>query len=202
MSTLDRRNQTPGAHAPLPVDYLKMVAEIFSENFSESLAELQKLQPGAAFEAHGAIYPDEVVLAVTLKFKDQIAANTVYASMDYDPRASVPSVQDLLGLGVDAIGTVLAHLLDPSRPGQLAQLVEQSLSALDEIPFEWSSLEVDKRRAYVKFDKSNPGLDQEAEDWLAKNDPEYQERKEADTRETEKLFVTGPKKGDGSDTVH
>jgi hypothetical protein len=53
-------------------------------------------------------------------------------------------------------------------------------------------MEVDRSRIYVKVDKSNPLMDELADEWLQKNDPDYRERLEAEEEETENLFVTGP----------
>lgn len=192
--------------SPLPVDYLRMVQELFTSHFDEGLKAFSKLKAEPRFEATGAIYPDEVVLSVSLGNEGVLAATTVHASCDFDPKASAPTVQDLLGACVDAVGGVFGELLDPKKPERLEQLADESLAALEDIPYDWTALEVEKRKVYLKVDKSNPSLDQMTEDWLAKNDPKYAEREEEEQKETEKLFFTGPKKGgedsEGSGTIH
>src|SRR4051812_33052638 len=88
----------------LPFDYLKLVNEVFTTNFNGGLEALKKVKPAKPrFEATGTVYPDEVILCVTLMHEGEIAATSVYASTDFDPKASAPTVQDLLAACVDAI---------------------------------------------------------------------------------------------------
>ncbi len=195
---MENRKQSALKSSDLPVDFLKMVAEVFTTNFDEGLKALEKINRGAAssFKAGGQIYADEIILTVTLLTENQIAATTAYASIDFDPKASSPTLQDQLALCVDALGGLFSVLMDPSKPEDLEKLANESLSALEDIPYDWTPVDVEKRKVFLKLDKSNPVLDQAADDWLAKNDPDYEERLKAEQLETEKLFVTGPKKGD------
>jgi hypothetical protein len=180
--------------SPLPVDYLKMVKEVFTSNFDEGLKALSKIKSKTEFHITGSIFLNELVLAASIIHKDQLSATTVYASADFDPKASSPTVQDLLGACVDAIGGILEQLLDPKDTRRLEQLADESLSALENVPFEWTSMKVDKHTLYVKIDKANPNLDQMADDWLSQNDPELAEREREEEEETEQLFVTGPRR--------
>ncbi|MGZ3709265.1 MAG: hypothetical protein ACXWPM_11045, partial [Bdellovibrionota bacterium] len=117
----------------------------------------------------------------------------IYASCDFDPKASSPTAQDLLGACVDATGGLWGQLLDPTNRKGLEQLADESLSALQNAPFEWASVDVDQYRVFLKVDKANPELDQRADEWLEKNDPEYHERQQREAEETAELFVTGAK---------
>ncbi len=174
----------------LPIDYAKMVNQVFSTNFDESLKMLTKKGGAkASFETHGRIYADEVILGISLLQEGQMAATTIYASSDFDPKASSPTIQDVLAALVDAAGSLYEQILDPKK---LDQLVEQSLSAMENVPFEWTAIQFDRHKIFLKIDKSNPQLDQMAEDWLEKNDPARKSAKDEEQAETEKLFVTGP----------
>src|SRR5258708_38683376 len=94
---MERRKQNAIKSSPIPPDYSKMVAEVFATNFDQALKELTKLKRGLVrFEVSGAIFADEVVLSVSLLIGAELAATTVYASVDYDPVASVPQIQELL----------------------------------------------------------------------------------------------------------
>src|SRR5262245_46910177 len=169
---MGRRKGEPPKFSPLPVDYLKMVCEVFTTNFDPGLKALRKLTQGdIAFEANGAIYSNELVLAVSLIEQDQIAATTVYASTDYDPKASSPTIQDLLSACVDGVGALFEQILSPDNKERLEQIASESLSSMDNVPFYWTEAKVDRFRIYLKVDKSNPRLDQMADDWLSKNDP-------------------------------
>ncbi len=185
---MERRKRTAGKSSPIPSDYSKMVADVFASNFDEGLKKIAKLKRGTAhFEVNGAIYLDEVVLSVSLLIGKELAATTVYASTDYDPRASVPQVQDLMAACVDAIGGIFAPLLIE----QTEALADQSLSALSKVPFHWTEVAVERFKVHVKIDKSNPNLDRLADDWLERNDPARKAEAEEEHRETEKLFMTG-----------
>ena len=192
----------PGSRSStLPLDYLQMVATVFSNHFDRGLKIYSKFKKGPRFEVNGEIYGNEIVLAVSLLSEGELAATTVYTSCDFDPKASAPNAQDLLAACVDAAGTLFGTLLDPENKDRIEQLAEESLSAMDNIPFEWAKVEVDGLRIFLKVDKSNPKLDELADEWLAKNDPGLRHLEELTRRETEKLFVTGEKAARGIDPL-
>ena len=191
---MERRKHTVSKATPLPSDYTKMVFDVFTSHFEEGLKAFEKLKPNTQFEVHGEIYGDEVLLGVSLVTEGQLAASTVLASSDFDPKASAPGIQDLLSACVDAIAAVYGTLLVADKPERLAQLADDSLSALEDVPFEWTSVESNKRQIFVRIDKSNPKMDAMADDWLSKHDPEAKEKESKDQKATEALFFTGPKK--------
>lgn len=202
---MNERRKAPGKAikgAPLPEDYLKMVGEVFSTNFDAPLQELRKSQPSARFVAQGTIYPDEICLAVSLAFEGQLAATTVRASVDYDPLASSPKVEELLAVCIDGIGSVFSELTDEEQPQRLEQLLDASASALENVPLEWAGIKIEKRSVFLIVDKSNLELDTAAEDWLAKNDPHYQENLEKEQAETEELFITGESARKKKESLH
>lgn len=181
----------------LPVDYLTMVTDVFTTNFDSVIKAISKTAgAGVHFEVNGSVFPDEIVLAVSLIIEGHLAATTVYASIDFDPKASAPTAQDLLAVCVDAAGAVFVKLTEDQKA--IEGLIQESLSAMKEIPFDWTPIEVERQRIHVKVDKANPKLDQLADDWLNRHDPEFQERQAKEQAETEKLFFTGPKSGSGS----
>jgi hypothetical protein len=196
---MERRRGAQTSSTPLPVDYIKMVTEVFTSNFDGGLQALTQASEGRAFfEASGAVYADEVVLCLSLQEEGQLAATTVYASSDFDPKASAPTVQDLLSACVDAVGALYAQLLDTNHPDRIEQLASHSLSAMDGVPFHWSEVRIDRYRIYMKVDKANPKLESEADEWLSKNDPDLKKLEEQNEEDAKNLFVTGPKKGSGS----
>ncbi len=178
----ERRNQDLNSTArpgELPVDFLKLVEETLSQALESGLAEIRKIHPLSEFKASGAIFGDEVVLSITLFHGEQVlSATTIHGSVDYQPSQEVPSLNDLLALCLDTIGSSFQHYLDPEFPERVAQVAQSSMSALEEAPFEWTPLKIQegqKITVHVKMDKSNPTLDRMAEEWLEKNDPNYQE---------------------------
>jgi len=199
---MERRkiSNLPARSSELPVDYLKMVREVFATNFDESLAKYSEFRgKPAQFDVTGAIYPDEILLVVSLVTEGELSPTTVHVSVDFDPKASSPTLQDLLERCVDGAGLCFSELLDVEKPEQLQMLAESSSAAFENIPLEWTSLKVEKNSVFVRVDRTHVGLDQMAEDWLAKHDPDYEERLREEHEETEDLFVTGEKarkKGD------
>jgi hypothetical protein len=205
---MERRKSSITKASPLPSDYISMVTEIFTTHFDAGLKILGESLTSPRFSATGEIFADEILVAVSLVSEGQLSATTVYASTDFDPKASAPTVQDLLGACVDAIGSIFGTLLDPKKPDQIALLAQESLSAMENIPFQWTSMESDQKQVFVKMDKANLEMDALTEEWLAKHDPEHLERQEKELKETEKLFFTGPKSksphqgGSGSGVAH
>jgi len=187
----------PGAKlkaSPLPDDYIKMVIDVFTGHFDEGLKLLEVHLPAPRFRATGALFPNEIILAVSLGHDEQLNATTVHVSADYDPKASSPNAQDLLAACVDAAGTVFGQFLDPKQPDKIDALAHASLAAFEGVPIDWTQVEVERIRLHVKVDKANPELDQMADDWLCKNDPDYEAHAKTEAVETEKLFVTGKSK--------
>jgi hypothetical protein len=182
-------------YSALPLDYTKIVNEVFKSNFDSNLKAFTKVAHGKSyFDVSGQIYANEVVIHVSLITEGQIAATTVTASCDFDPKASAPTVEDLLGAAVDTVGSLFQDLMDETNPKRLGQLADKSLSALENAPLDWTMFKLDRYKVYLKVDKSNPHLERLTEAWLEKNDPEYEARKAREAEETEKLFVTGKKK--------
>jgi hypothetical protein len=191
--------------AELPADYTKVVRDVYATNFADGLKILKKIQGAKnSFEVRGAIFVDEIVLAVSLVTDGLLPATTIHCSVDFDPKASSPTAQDLLNLCVDAIGALFATMLDATKPETIEKLAAGTLAAFEEVPFEWAKVEFEGRRVYLLVDKSNPTLDEMTDRWLAENDPESSLEEEEYEDETKDLFVTGAKarKGSGSGSLH
>ncbi len=203
---MERRLTSKTKSSPLPIDYLEMVTEIFSSHFDTGLKLYSEIRPNSHFQAFGEIFSNEIILAVSLICEGHLSATTVYASSNFDPQASAPTAQEILSACVDAIGTIYQPLLDPSHPEMVSHLAEESLSSLENVPFDWTLIEANQKQIYVKIDKSNPTLDGLADHWLRKNDPDLEKLESENQKETEKLFVTGPSKkptpGGGSGVIH
>ena len=192
---MDRRLGSESKGSALPIDFTRMVTDVFTSNFDSGLKVLQKFKSvPITFQVHGDVYTDEILLCVSLVFSGQLSATSVYASSDFDPKASSPTVEELLGSCVDGIGSIFGQLLTPTNKEKLEELAGESLAALDGMPFEWTPVEIEKRRIYLRVDRANPNLEKMADDWLKANDPELRTRKSKEDLETESLFVTGPKR--------
>jgi hypothetical protein len=202
------------AAGPLPVDFIRLVEETLTQGLEEGLSAIREIHPESGFHVGGAIYENEILLAITLtQGPSQISATTVFGSVDYDPNAEKPALMEILSACLDATGSVLQHYLDPAFPERIAQIADQSLGALEEAPFQWSPLKPEshpKIEVHVKIDKSNPVLDALTEEWLKKHDPEYREetvKNTEDKRKEEEDFlgerldaIQGRKSGRGGNT--
>jgi hypothetical protein len=190
--TFETRKQNlkvaPAKGSELPRDFLKMVEDVFSTHFADHLTRLSSIQKGPHFVAAGHVFLDEMVLAITLTFKNKLNATTLYASLDYDPQASQPTIQDLLNLAVDGLGATLQVLLPQSETPTEAEYepwLSQALSDFETGPLFWTQAEIEKRAIWYKLDKANTQLDSLADQWLKKHDPKYQENLEKEQEEVE-----------------
>lgn len=210
---IERRKTTSPATntgpTDLPVDFLKLVNETLAQTFQASLSILKNEFPETKFESGGYLLSDEIVLTATLNFgAENLAATTVYASTDFDPQ-NTTALEKALPICLDAVGSVFDFYMDPTFPERLKQLTESTLSALDEAPFEWTALEGLTPAVWVKMDKSNPRLDQLTQEWLKKNDPEYDKHHGSENEEEAESFLEerlealkGSKKGPTSGSLH
>ena len=201
---MERRNRPQPGTPPLvskgvalPVDYLKMVTEIFSTHFDAPLKLLVKNKRKARFSATGTIYPNEVLLSVSLIEEGVLSSTTAHASADFDPTANAPTAEELLASCVDALATAFAELLPEKKPEQILTLAETPLSAFEDIPFVWTPLTVNKRQIFLLVDKSNPDIEQMTEKWLAENDPNYLDEGEREQKSDEELLELRLQSGKG-----
>jgi hypothetical protein len=177
----ERRRQDPAKPAApaseLPIDFLKLVEETLIQALEPGLTEVKRIHPESTFKARGAIHGDEITLSITLTHGPNVlSATTAHGSVDYQPNQEIPSINDLLAICLDSLGSVFQFYLDPEHPDRISQIAESSLGALEEAPFDWTPFklnEAQKVTVHVKMDKSNPILDQMAEEWLKQNDPGF-----------------------------
>ncbi|MFZ9594805.1 MAG: hypothetical protein ACO3A2_01870 [Bdellovibrionia bacterium] len=197
---MNPRKMSVSKSSDLPEDYLKMISDVFHSHFEFGLKLYQQKRKDAFFKAQGAIYTQEICLSVSLVSKGSLAAETVYASCDFDPKASAPTAEELLSACVDAIGSVFNTLLDEKKPDQITELAEGSQEVLDPLPVHWTATEINKREIYIRFDRANPLIETLTEEWLKKNDPTWSESEKKTQKEMENLFFTGPKSPSSSKT--
>ncbi len=197
VATLERRKATnlPTKSSELPQDFLQMVREVLTAHFDEGLKALStpELCKEARFEVSGSIWPNELILSASIQGEGSMNATTVHASVDFDPKASSPTLQDLLNQCVDAIGGGFENLFGNRDKAHLEKIAHGSLADWEDVPFDWTRTEVEKKSVWIRMDKANLTLDKMADDWLSKNDPEFKQGAEEEQSETAELFVTGPK---------
>lgn len=214
----ERRKQKKNEPNPtnLPVDYLRMVQETVTQALDSGLNEIKKFHPISEFQAKGVLFEDEVIVALTLSHGPQtLTATTVYASADFNPAksAAIAAISELAEKGahspleltlaacVDSITSVFDHYLDPKFPERTEQLSQAALGALEEAPFDWTRFERVVPPIWVRIDKTNPALENLAEDFLRKNDPNF-DQLEVDSEEflAERLEAIKKAQGSGGGT--
>jgi hypothetical protein len=185
----------------LPLDYLKIVEETMLEALAPGLEELKKHHPICELKASGALYSNEVLMAITISHGEKsLVATTVYASADFNPMMQEPGIEVILNECLDSAGAILTHYLNPKHPDRISEFASASIGSLEDAPFEWSKADDTKVTVFVKIDKSNPALDSMADDWLKNNDPEFANRDETAEAEdflNERLEAIRKVKGGG-----
>lgn len=159
----------------LPKDFLKILTETFNEKFVIGLKMLEKTLKNPKFISSGKIFPSEMVVGVTLTSEGTTVGNTVWSSIDFDPSQKKPTPAEALNICADVAAAVMTQLFETPDVFNA-----QSLTVIDNVPFDWTLIEWEKSKVFVKFDKSNPVIDKIAEDWLKKNDPHWEKYQDED----------------------
>lgn len=205
-----------GPSTELPVDYVKQVQDVFTTQFDETLKVLKKLKYPCSIHASGEIYPEEIVLRISLLPDGKLAATTFHASHDYDPKASAPKAEEVLAACIDVVASYMVTKLDTEDEVALEKFVTTSLNELEDVPFDWTEVKAGRFKVYLRFDRAHPGIDKMTDEWLKKNDPDYEENLKKEEAEVVNVFkesddAAAPRNADlpddidddqGSGTIH
>ncbi len=178
---LERRKDTQLRAVKLPRDYLDLVEKIFHDNFKTKLNKENK----EMFLVFGEMYPDEVILAVSLKYPDSLFMTTCYASVDFPPKKVTKSeptavevkkddkpaqkpkdpqteqTEESVHLCVDAIASFFNTFFEEGRP----------LDYDNEYRQNWSLVELEKNKpVYLRINRDNLELDTQASELLEKDE--------------------------------
>ena len=173
---MDRRKDTPFQGTKLPAEYLKLVESVFNKNFAKQL--LKEKDSREIFVAHGEMYPDEVMLCISLKNQNTLRMTSCYASVDYPPpqlktEAGVPAkstsehVQLSVSQCVDGAASFFNTFFEEGRPLDFDEEYRQS----------WTAVELEKNlKVYLRINRDNPELELAADEIL-KQDAEVSKKK-------------------------
>jgi hypothetical protein len=166
---MDRRKDTNVKSVRLPKDYLSLVEEVFNKNFGPKL--LKEKGSRETFVAGGEIFPDELILVLSLKHPGNLRMTTCYASVDYPPAkmkktesgAPAPTSSEMVQVAVnqcvDAVASFFNTFFDEGRP------VDYDL----EYRQNWTAVEIEKNTfVYLKINRDNPELEAQADALLEK----------------------------------
>jgi hypothetical protein len=168
---MERRKDTPSKGEALPRDYLVLIEGIFDKNFSDQIKGKGKKRE--AFVVYGMIYPDEVVIAVSLKNPTNMHMTTCYGSMDFPPpsfitesgapASSSPSdaVQTAVNSCIDVIASFFQTYFEEERPVDYESEYRQ----------EWVPVDLEKTlRVFLRLNRDNLELEAASEQFLAEHD--------------------------------
>lgn len=124
----------------LPNELLTQVRSIFTESFQSHIGE-------SSIHAEGRIYPQEILMGVSLVPREGLKQSGFEISLPY--QKSKDNVLKLVHLALDAFGS----------------LFEQYFAADDdqEFPRIWQEAELDGRKIYFQYTTTNTSLEAEAD---------------------------------------
>lgn len=160
---MERRKDTPYEGTKIPGDYLKIIQEVFNKNFSKHLLKEKKGKEN--FVAFGGLYSDEVLLVISLRNPGHLRTTTCHASVDYPApqfrsesqgKAKSFSVSEAvefsINLCVDAIAGFSQSYFDDGRPVDYDSEYKQ----------DWTVFEIEKQKIYIKVNRDNLELKDQA----------------------------------------
>lgn len=141
----------------LPAAFIKDIAKLFNEQFSKDKGD-------ASFSVHGAIYPDEVLICITLMRVGVLRAASCYASMDLpkDIAKNPKQLTENLRSIVDLVASWFHQCFDESDQTGLDAVLE----AIEELNETWEPVEWEKKKVFVLVNKDNHTLEAAADQIL------------------------------------
>ncbi len=170
---MERRKDTELRGERLPREYLDIISSVFTKNFSPRLRGRGKERE--AFVVFGEIYPDEVLVAISLKNPGNLRMTTCYASMDYPPaslmgesgssqlmaKSTSEAVQMTVNTCVDVLGSFFQSFFDEDRP----------IDFETDRGTDWGAVEIDKTtKVYVRINRDNLELEAASDEFIAQHE--------------------------------
>lgn len=168
LQAMDRRKDTANKGTKLPRDYLKLVEDVFNKNFGKFL--LGEKSSKERFIVYGELYPDELVLSISLQHPGKsLGMTTCYCSVDYPPpqlrkesgapaASASEAVQLAVNQSVDATASFFNTFFEEGRPVDYDMEYRQN----------WTAIDLDKNiRVYIRINRDNPDLEAQADAILA-----------------------------------
>jgi hypothetical protein len=142
---MEPRLSTSRKWTPLPEELIKQIRSVFKQNFKKEIGT-------GTIEAHGKIYPEELLIGVGLRQKDSLKQNNWEISIAY--KQGKDNVLKLLHTAIDAA----------------ASLFEQFFAAENDADFprKWEEVDFEGRKIYVQYNTVNSELEAEADKFLGK----------------------------------
>jgi hypothetical protein len=151
-----------------------MIQDVFLKNFAKQLRGKGKERE--TFVASGEIFPDEILVAVSLKNPKNLRMTTCYGSMDFPPPSLIPesgapgaiagssasdAVQHAVNGCIDVIGGFFQSFFQEDRP------VDYDNEYCDD----WTAVDLDKTtRVYLRINRDNLELEAASDDFLERHE--------------------------------
>lgn len=157
MAALPHRKKQTKKPTSLPKEFLKTVSDLFQKQFKSKLA-------GSTFLVYGDLYPDEVVLAVSLSHPKSLAAASMHISNSIAKNVAEnpEKVTEQLKSMVDVAASWFSQCFSEGAG------VEAVLKELQDASSEWQEFEWEGQQLFVKLNRTNYTLEKAAEDFLKK----------------------------------
>lgn len=155
---LETRLKHKSNPSELPKEFIKKVADLFNEQFANERSE-------ADFHIFGNIYPQEVILCVSLCELNRLQAGSIYTSVDVpkDVANAPDKVTEFLKHCVDLSASWFAQCFEeyPSRG------LDGVLESISELERQWQMLDWENCEIYVRVDKTNHALESVTDKFLS-----------------------------------
>lgn len=157
---MDPRNANSLKHKyqPVPQDFLKLIKETFEEKYTAFLADKTLI-------ADGAIYPDELILIIGIRNKDEKVRQINFeSSMDYKvdyENDGQHGVLEKIHLSIDALDAMFSQYVEAD--GDI------------EMPSLWTGFDFEDSKIYLKYSTNNLELDKMADEFLREHGAETDE---------------------------
>lgn len=152
---MDPRNSSSLKHKyqPVPKDFLKLVKETFQEKHADFLADKTLI-------VDGAIFPDELILVVGLKNKNEkIRQINFECSLDYKvdyENDDDGKVLEKIHLGIDALDAMFAEYAEADGDIEMPKL--------------WTEFDFEDQKIFLKSSSDNIELEKAADEFLRLHD--------------------------------
>lgn len=158
MAALPHRKKQTKKPTSLPKEFLRTVSDLFEKQFKSKLG-------GSTFLVYGDLYPDEVVLAVSLSHPKSLAAASMHISnsLAKNVAENPEKVTEQLKSMVDVAASWFSQCFEGGKAG-----VEAVLAELQDANTEWQEFEWEGQQLFVKLNRTNYTLEKAAEDFLKK----------------------------------
>ncbi len=141
----------------LPKDFLTTVSKLFKKQFGTETK-------GSDFLVYGSLYPDEVILCLSLTHAKSLRAASMHISADVAKETSEnpEKVTEQLKSMVDVAASWFAQSLQGGKG------LDSVLAELADMDPAWQPFDWEGQKLHVKLNKNNYALERAANDFLKK----------------------------------